>query len=181
MAFCRTVENIVFGATNNVVLPCSAFVCTKCDDNLMVEMVCDGERCDLTDETKVCVDGQCITPTPPPTPSPTPTPAPTPTPTPRPILGCCQLGQTCANSSNLQCADMRGFFFPEAMCFANGCSTPAPTPTPTPSPTPTPTPTPTPEPMVCCDIGDNVCNEIPVSECTAFSCAAPCGANCCSF
>ena len=152
MAICSALVDIVFGATNNVVLPCTAFVCTECDENPVVERTCEGERCNLDDETEICVDGDCITPTPPPTPSPTPTPAPTPTPTPRPILGCCQLGQTCANSSTLQCADMGGFFFPGAICFANGCLTAPPTPAPTPTPSPTPTPTPTPPPFpVCCE------------------------------
>ena len=155
MAFCSAFADITFGVENNVVLPCTAFVCTECDNNPMVEMVCKGERCDFEDETKVCVDGKCITPTPPPTPSPTPTPAPTPTPTPRPILGCCDLGQTCANSSNLQCAEMQGFFFPGAMCFANGCSTTPPTPPPTPTPPPF---------LVCCESGGD-CAEITNVEC----------------
>ena len=156
MAFCSAFADINFGVENNVVLPCSAFVCTECDDNPMVEMVCKGERCDFEDETKVCVDGKCITPTPPPTPSPTPTPAPTPTPTPRPILGCCDLGQTCARTSNLQCADMKGFFSPGAMCFANGCSTTPPTPPPTPTPPPFP---------VCCEFVEEDCAEITNVEC----------------
>src|SRR3990172_7700659 len=59
MAICSAVADIVFGATNNIVLPCSAFVCTECDENPVVEMICEGERCDLDDETKICVDGQC--------------------------------------------------------------------------------------------------------------------------
>ncbi|HEY7535572.1 MAG TPA: hypothetical protein VH878_06460 [Thermodesulfobacteriota bacterium] len=142
MAICSAVTDIIFGVENDVALPCSAFVCTECDDP-----VCEGERCDFEDETKVCIDGQCVTPTPPPTPTPTPTPTPSPTPTasptpsptptasptpsptptasptpsptptPTPKIGCCEIeDEGCFNSTNLECDGEGGHFFPSKIC-----------------------------------------------------------------
>ena len=45
MAICRQEADI--GETTVVLIPCSAFVCTQCDDP-----ICEGEMCDLEDNTK---------------------------------------------------------------------------------------------------------------------------------
>ncbi|MCI0454606.1 MAG: hypothetical protein L0Y68_06380 [Candidatus Dadabacteria bacterium] len=186
VAICSAFEDIFFGEENDVVLPCSPFACTDCSNP-----ICEGERCDFEDETKVCVNGQCVTPTPPPTPTPSPTPRPTPTPTPTatptptpPVFfGCCEISQqeSCFESSNIQCAQAGGDFVAGGFCTEGGvCSAAPPTPTPSPTPTPTPTPSPTPEPEVCCDFGEG-CATIPASECgSEVFCSAPCGEFCCS-
>jgi CARDB protein len=54
-----------------IILLSPVLFCTDCADP-----TCNGRMCDPNDSTRLCVAGQCITPTPPPTPIPTPTPAP---------------------------------------------------------------------------------------------------------
>jgi len=141
-----TIADIVFGAENNVFCQLGVLTCLACDNPL-----CEGERCDPDDEAKICVDGECVTPTPPPTPTPTPTPIPTPTPTPRPIFGCCDLGLACENITNVECAEMQGLFLPGGFCISGGCRTTPPTPTPPPF-------------QVCCEFSED-CAEITNVEC----------------
>src|SRR3989304_3311116 len=156
-----TIANIVFGAENNVFCRLGVLTCLACDNPL-----CEGERCDPDDEAEICVDGECITPTPPPTPAPTPTPTPipTPTPTPRPIFGCCDLGLACENITNVECAEMQGLFLPGGFCISGGCRTTPPTPTPPPF-------------QVCCEFSED-CAEITNVQCAMLGGAALFPASC---
>src|SRR3990172_3436766 len=107
MAFGSVTQDVVFGEENDVDIPLFIIKCTDCAKPLCNEV---GVNCDPDDKTKICVDGECITPTPPPTPPPTPTPTPFPV--------CCVDGETCDEITNVECEMQGGEPFPPASCYS---------------------------------------------------------------